>query len=500
MDAKTLFEQGVVAIKRGDRDEARRLLQQSAKLDPDNATTWLWVSRVQTDPKRQRQCIQRALVIDPENRAAKQILARLNQNNGAVSGASSVAVAATAVAVSPPVATDDEENPFADVIPASKLRRNGRLTGDDGELNTDAPFKRKPAPAPPTPAQQREIRKLLEKAELFVEQERNEEAVECWVRVLQTQVDHEYAMKHAVKSLTKLGYVDDAEELVIRAIDAGTHSIPIHLTAMDLARYGRKHVRLGELRRSMVTLPGVEDTLISRLVDELIEAGENDDAHQILGRALKDFPQSQALLVQMGDVQKALGRPREAMTYYNQAAALGTRSKEGREADKRLGDFAPVLTDKERGNVLLAWREAVGFAIFFFLLAWQDVGLDLGNMTPERWLGIVFGLVGGYLLVTATSSPQQRGLAKLLGGKIPDAPYKGASIIERGTGAIQEVTQIPIIAMPLRVGFGVAGVVILGIGAWLVFNTAIDLLFFNPVEPDLSQLWELMYSPNSIWR
>lgn len=471
MDARTFYQQGTAAFKRGDRDEARRLLTRSVQLDPENAMAWLWLSRTQADPRRQQQCVERALVIDPDNATAQQIAARLRQrtNGGHSAQAASRTNGGTAGA-------DDDIDPFADVAPASVRRK-----------------RRPPPPPPPSPADELRIRKLLEKAERLSEQERHEDALECWVNVLSLQVDHEYAMKHSVKTLAKLGYYDDAEELVMRAIDAGTHSIPIHLTAIDLAKRSLSHQRVNELRRSLVTLPGVEPPVIARVVDDLLAVDDTSSALDIVTGALRQHPQDQALLVRMGDVQKRLGRPREAVSYYNQAAAQGTRSKDGREADERMGDSAPVLTDKERGSVALAWREATGFGIFFLLLAWQDVGLNLANMTPERWFGVLLGVIGGYLLVTATSSPQQRGLAKLLGGDVPEPPYEGATVIERTAGAMEEVSRIPIIPAALRVIMGAAGVIVLFVGVWLVFSTAIDLLFFNPVEPDLSQLYQFFY-------
>lgn len=463
MDATTLFREGTSAFKRGDHDEARRLLTRSVQLDPRNATAWLWLSRVQTDPRRQRQCVERALVIDPDNAAARQIQARLA---GQADGSGTVRNGSSA-----PAAPAD---PFTGVTPVA-------LPG------------RKPPPPPPSPADERRIHALLEKAELHKANDRDEDALECWVSVLTIQVDHEYAMKHSVKTLVKLGYFDDAEELVTRAIEAGTRSIPIHLTAIDLGKRSHSHQRVNELRRALVRLPGVEPVVIARVIDDLLALDDTETALAICKGALAQHPQDQGLLVCMGDIQKRLGRPREAVGFYNQAAALGTRNEAGREADKRLEDYAPVLTDRERGSVALAWREASGFGVFFFLLAWQDVGLNLAHMTPDRWLGVLLGVIGGYLLVTATSSPQQRGLAKLLGGQVPPPPYQGATLIDRTAGAVEEVSRLPRIALPLRVALGVTGTLILFVGAWLVFSTAIDLLFFNPVPPDLSQLDMLLY-------
>jgi hypothetical protein len=87
---------------------------------------------------------------------------------------------------------------------------------------------------------------------------------------------------------------------------------------------------------------------------------------------------------------------------------------------------------------------------------------------------------GGYLLITATSSPQQRGLGKLLGGRVPEDSYDG----EEHGGVIQEETTLPIIPAPVRVVLGVIGFATLAFAFTLVFSTALRLLM-NPIEPSV---------------
>jgi hypothetical protein len=85
-------------------------------------------------------------------------------------------------------------------------------------------------------------------------------------------------------------------------------------------------------------------------------------------------------------------------------------------------------------------------------------------------------LIGGYFVITATSSPQQRPLARWLGGKIPDAGESGGGSGEQ----IHETSEIPIIGTEIRIIIGIIGGVMLAAAFWLVFNTAIQLLF-DPV-------------------
>ncbi len=180
------------------------------------------------------------------------------------------------------------------------------------------------------------------------------------------------------------------------------------------------------------------------------------------------------------------------MRYYDRAARLGAGTKAGRAADKKLSEFAPVLTDHERGSMVLAWREAAGFAVLFIFLGWQDAGLDLLRLGPARWAGVLLGLVGGYLVVTATSSPQQQPLAQWLGGTVPDKP-KARKQADGKSGLVEEPSQIPVIPPAVRVALGAVGFILLAAAVWLVFNNAIQLLQ-NPVPPvDIPDISELLY-------
>ena len=97
-------------------------------------------------------------------------------------------------------------------------------------------------------------------------------------------------------------------------------------------------------------------------------------------------------------------------------------------------------------------------------------------MGVQRWAGVVLSILGGYLVVTALSSPQQKPLAAWLGGQVPEAPpppaqekpaYEEAPMM---VGAVQEPTHIPIIPASVRALFGIAGAVVL-IGAFMLVMT-----------------------------
>ena len=133
-------------------------------------------------------------------------------------------------------------------------------------------------------------------------------------------------------------------------------------------------------------------------------------------------------------------------------------------------------------------------------MAFQDAGLNLLQLGTGRIGGILMSIVGGYLLVTATSSPQQKPLASWLGGSVPAAkPPKPKAEKEDVVAAVmgepeEEATTLPIVPVGIRVLLGVVGVLLL-VGAFvLVFSTALALLrnptpkpFYVPTLEDFLQ-------------
>ncbi len=448
MDAKTLYNQGVAAIRdRKDKEEGRRLLTQSLRLDPNNERAWLWLSRTITDPQKALRCVERALNINPTNPAAKKLQQHYRtQLTGG--GAGTVTTGAVSLGA----------------LATSKRPKTTR-------------------------AEHKKIDLLMSRAQKLMDVGRTEDAIAQWVSVLDIRPDHEIALREAVRNLMKLKYADDAKELVNRAIAAGSTAPSIYLTAIDFAKRDQNPNRVDELRMALVQLPKADDELISRVVDDYMRVGDHGPATDILELAIHAHPESQKLLFRMGKLHEEMGRDEEAMQYFNKAAKRGG-SKEGREADKMLQNYRPVLTDRERGSTSLAWREAAGFGVVFLMMGFQDAGLNFLSM-GARWAGVILSIIGGYLIVTATSSPQQQPLASWLGGQVP--PKKKQALpeeVQRGQ-AFQEPTELPILSVYTRAVFGVIGGVLLIIAFWLVFSTALGLLS-NPKDFFLPS-WDLIF-------
>ncbi|RMF82145.1 MAG: hypothetical protein D6737_02875 [Chloroflexi bacterium] len=73
-----LLEQGVEAYKAGDRERASELFMQVIRQDRDNARAWYYLALTQKDPQRRKEALEQVLEIAPDNKQAKEALAKVN--------------------------------------------------------------------------------------------------------------------------------------------------------------------------------------------------------------------------------------------------------------------------------------------------------------------------------------------------------------------------------------------------------------------------------------
>lgn len=421
-DAKTLFREGVLAIRdEKDLQKGRKLLTESLRLNPKNEMAWLWLARTVSDADKQRQCLEQALQLNPDNEQAQALMKRLN----------------------------------------AKPARTA----------TPAPAHKKM----PVAGAEAKIQLHLTRADECLREDDTEGAIEQWVHVLEIEADHEEALASAVRHLSRLKYIDDARELVWNAINSGTTHPSVYLTAIDIAKLQHHHQEADDLRVKLACLPDTDEKLIVEMIDHFRLRDQEQIAIKVAETAVAQHPTSQKLLVRLADLYDDLGYAQKAFEYFERAAQVSSRSKEGREADARLQAFAPMLKDNERGSIALALREALGFGVVYLLMAWQDAGLNLAQLGTGRWAGVGLSVLGGYLLVTATSSPQQQPLARWLGGVVPE-PEEHDTQFDAAVAGPSYITQIPAITLPVRAAFGLAGLLLLVLAFSLVFNVALGLL------------------------
>ncbi len=71
------FEKVVQTVEHGDRASGYRLMRQVLLAEPNYAPAWFWMSRLVDDPRRKRECLERALALDPGLKPARDALESL---------------------------------------------------------------------------------------------------------------------------------------------------------------------------------------------------------------------------------------------------------------------------------------------------------------------------------------------------------------------------------------------------------------------------------------
>lgn len=76
-----VLQQGIAALKAGDRETARRLLVSAVRQTPDDEHTWGWLYNAANTDKERLDCLRNIVRINPKNEKAKLLLDELSISN-----------------------------------------------------------------------------------------------------------------------------------------------------------------------------------------------------------------------------------------------------------------------------------------------------------------------------------------------------------------------------------------------------------------------------------
>lgn len=74
MTDKVTLQLAIQALDAGDLSRAQHLLAEVLKANPRDVRAWVLMAEAQTDPRRRKECIDRALALDPHNEIARLLL------------------------------------------------------------------------------------------------------------------------------------------------------------------------------------------------------------------------------------------------------------------------------------------------------------------------------------------------------------------------------------------------------------------------------------------
>lgn len=116
--ARELRQQGITAAKSGNKEEARQLLQQSIRLEPNNEAAWLWLASVARDAEERRFCLEKLLEINPHNETALKALGSLPADNSPIKRIGNETAKAQTSEFSAPVRQPSDAAQQAPSVPA----------------------------------------------------------------------------------------------------------------------------------------------------------------------------------------------------------------------------------------------------------------------------------------------------------------------------------------------------------------------------------------------
>mgnify|MGYP002713106461 CR=1 FL=1 len=83
------LEKAIAAVKQGKKAEARTVLLEILRADPQNARAWLWMSAAVKSTEQKEECLKKVLELDPYNKPAQRGLDLLRKKQGAFTANSS---------------------------------------------------------------------------------------------------------------------------------------------------------------------------------------------------------------------------------------------------------------------------------------------------------------------------------------------------------------------------------------------------------------------------
>ncbi|HEY1011287.1 MAG TPA: hypothetical protein VGE07_01200, partial [Herpetosiphonaceae bacterium] len=83
-DMRAREEQGIAALKAGDKQRARELLLAVVEADDTNEQAWLWLAGAMDELEDQRTCLENVLHLNPGNEQARKGMEWLKRQNPAL--------------------------------------------------------------------------------------------------------------------------------------------------------------------------------------------------------------------------------------------------------------------------------------------------------------------------------------------------------------------------------------------------------------------------------
>jgi tetratricopeptide (TPR) repeat protein len=403
-----LLQEGVSALKQGDKARARACLLAALKQDERDERAWLWLSGAVERDEERIICLENVLTINPANERARQGLAWLRSR------------------LTRPSAPQATPCPFCGA-PIPPRETACPACGEDqivscpscgGSVGVESP-------ACPHCGQETGEAKAGVAAyynalgDAYRERGKWGMALEAWQHALNGTPARPGLHRRIAAAHRALGQSAEAIASYKQALeeDPGDPEATLRLIEFYVAR--EEWERAEEIYQRIKKQKEPSSAMICGLGDLALRRNDFRGALKAYEEAAqgKDLDGAGRALVyaRLGRLYDLQGEETKAVRAYRRAAALAPDSPAGRLASVQLADLRPSLSDKAVAGWAETLRGMSGPLLSCTLLVGIQAGFNLYRLTLAGMFGLALATAGIFCLVCATSTPRNEIFTLLLG-------------------------------------------------------------------------------------
>lgn len=407
--------------KTSQRERARQLLLRVTELDETNITAWLWLSTVLESLDEKQVCLENVLTIDPNNKAARTGLARLDQL--AHSSPPPPPRQDQAVHQIQPAPPPLEENrkvpPWESFPPPPPTREKKETTSKTSRASGIAcPFCRRTISAMATSCSHCHLPLVVNCPVCGTEVDVEKSA--C-TRCGQPLGNYRHKLKYfvglATASQQQQRYVEALKAWqAVEIIKPDYPDLHFHLGQVQMG-LGREDRAMQSLQRALKENPNDMETYYV-LGEILRQRGEIEEAYPYYLKITELDPKHGLAWLRLGQLYEQARRQKDALQAYQRAAKLiAPGSAESQQIRQQLQILQPSLPEA----MMTGWSELIrqmsGPVLVCLLAILLDSGLRPWWIGWSGWLGLLLAVLGAFLWVSADSLPRNPLICQLLGQK-----------------------------------------------------------------------------------
>jgi tetratricopeptide (TPR) repeat protein len=404
--ADGLLQEGIAALKRGDKARARACLLAVVRQEERNELAWLWLSGAVEKDEERIFCLEKVLAINPANERARRGLAWLRDrlSRPAEPQATSCPFCAAPVPVRETTCPACGESQIVSCpscgdsvgVESSGCPHCGQEMGDAG-AGVAAYYSAL--------------------GDAYQEQGKRVLALEAWQHALSDTSPQPGLHRRIAAAYRALGQRAEAIASYRLALEENPGDVEATLGLIELYVATEQREQAEEVYQQARREPS--SAMICGLGDMALRRNDFRRALKAYeeaarGRDLDD--EGRALVyARLGRLYDLQGDENKAVRAYRRAEALAPNSPAGRLAETQLADLRPSLSGKAIAGWTETLREMAGPVLACALLVGIQAGFNPHWLTPAGMLGLLLATAGIFCLVCAISTPRNEVFTLLLG-------------------------------------------------------------------------------------